>query len=485
MDTKNNKISSIERNNLFNIEAEQTVLGTIILNNEYLGKILEILKTDYFYEPAHKKIYEHIIHTTQRANIVADSITLKTFFDSDELLKTIGGNKYLSVLLSMGAGIVDITDYAKTIKDLALKRQLVLLGEEIVNNAYKKSKIYAEKQIENAETKLFELGHLGETSRGFTNIVNPMSETIHKAKIAMERDSNISGIEMGFMDLDRLLGGLQNSDLLILAGRPSMGKSALAINIAYNVAKYFDNQQKQNPEEEKKSVGLFSLEMSADQIAGRILAMKTGVNSNKFRTGEIAKDNFDNIVNSADEISKLPLFIDDTPALPIASIKTRTRRLVRQQNLGLIIIDYLQLLQGSIQTKQYSRVQEISEITQGLKAIAKEFDIPVLALSQLSRAVENRPNKRPQLQDLRESGSIEQDADIVMFIYREAYYMERTKPMDGDPKCETWAKTMDEIKNKSEVIIAKHRNGPIGNITLSFDSNTTTFSDHAGYYDKK
>jgi len=385
----------------------------------------------------------------------------------------------------MGAGIVDIVDYAKIIQDLALKRKLVVIGEEIVNDAYKKStKTTANAQIENAEGLLFELSAQGEMSRGFTNIVNPMAETIHKAKLALERDSSISGVPLNFIDLDRMLGGLQESDLLILAGRPSMGKSALAINMAYNVAKYFDAQHKENPNDDRKAVGIFSLEMSADQIAGRVLAMETGVNSNKFRTGEINKNDFDGIVQSADEISRLPLYIDDTPALSIAAVKTRTRRLVRQQNLGFIVIDYLQLLRGSSKSAQQNRVQEVSEITQGLKAIAKEFNIPVLALSQLSRSVESREDKRPMLQDLRESGSIEQDADIVMFIYRQAYYEERKKPSDGDPKMETWISIMNSLRNKSEVIIAKHRNGPIGNITLHWDGNTTKFSDNAGYYDQ-
>jgi replicative DNA helicase len=476
---------AIEKIGLYNIQAEQIVLGVIILNNDYLGKVIEILKKEYFYEPAHQIVYEHIIGATQRANIIADSVTMKGFFDSDELLKTIGGSKYLSILLSMGAGIVDIVDYAKIIQDLALKRSLVFIGEEIVNDAYKKaSKVAAAKQIEIAESKLFELSYQGEFSRGFTKIVNPMAETIHKAKLALERDDSISGIPTNYIDLDKILSGLQNSDLIIVAGRPSMGKSALAINIAYNVARFFDDQHKQNPNENKKAVGIFSLEMSADQVAARVLSIKTGINSNKFRTGEINREDFDGIVESADEISKLPLFIDDTPALSITSIRTRTRRLVRQQNLGLIVVDYLQLIRGTNNSSQQNRVQEISEITQGLKAIAKEFNIPVLALSQLSRAVEARDNKRPMLQDLRESGSIEQDADIVMFIYRQAYYEERKKPADGDPKMDAWINIMNALRNKSEVIIAKHRNGPIGDVALHWDGNTTKFSDYAGYYDK-
>jgi len=471
----------IEKPNLFNVEAEQIVLGTVLLNNEYLGKITEILKTEYFYEPSHQKIYEHILHTTQRANIVADSVTLKYFFDNDETLKSIGGSNYLSILLNAGAGIVDIVDYAKIIHDLAVKRSLVFIGEEVVTTAYKENITSANEQIEQAETKLFQLSSQDQHNSGFTNIVNPMAETIHKAKIAMERDSNLSGTATNFIDLDRLLGGLQESDLVILAGRPSMGKSALAINMAQNIAKNFQDEHKNNPDKPKKSVGFFSLEMSADQIAARMLAIETGINSNKFRTGEIAKDKFNDIVTAADEVSKLPLFIDDTPALSISAIRTRTRRMIRQHNLGVMIIDYLQLSKGVTKHAEQNRVQEISEITQGLKAIAKEFNIPVLALAQLSRAVEQRENKKPQLSDLRESGSIEQDADIVMFIYREVYYEERKKPADGTPALEIWMKNMEQLKNKAEIIIAKHRNGPIGQVVLHYEVNTQKFTDDAGY----
>ncbi|HSQ98011.1 MAG TPA: replicative DNA helicase [Rickettsiales bacterium] len=475
----------LERPNLFNIEAEQAVLGTIILNNEYLGKVNDILKSEDFYESAHQKIYEYIIHTTLKSNIVADSITLKTFFENDEDIKNIGGSNYLSILLNAGTGIIDVADYASVIKDLALKRHLVLIGEEIVNNSYKKSSnVKAQTLIEEAEGELFNLSYSGENNKSFVGIVNPLAETVNKARLAIERGGAVSGIPTDYLDVDRLLGGFQNGDLVIIACRPSMGKTALALNFAYNAVKFFDTEYKEGKSKEKKSVGFFSLEMPADQLASRILSRATGINASNFRTGDIEKEDFDKIVKKADEISKLPFFIDDTPALTIAAIKTRIRRMVRQKNLGIVFVDYLQLAQGTKAQSRENRVLEIGEITMGLKAIAKEFSIPVIALSQLSRLVEQREDKRPQLSDLRESGTIEQDADIVMFLHREEYYEERKKPIDGDPKMDAWIAKMDKLRNKAEVIVAKHRNGPIGTITLRFISALSKFEDYAGQYDK-
>ena len=477
--------NKLERPKLFNIEAEQAVLGTIIMNNDYLGKVNDIIKSSDFYETAHAKIFDYIINTTLRSNIVADSITLKTFFENDEDIKNIGGSNYLSVLLNAGTGIIDIVDYANVIKDLSLKRNLVLIGENIVNNSYKK--IYetkAQKLIEEAEGELFNLSATGENAKGFVGIVNSLAETVNKTRLAIERDGSISGIPTDYLDMDRLLGGFQGSDLVILAGRPSMGKSALAINFAYNAAKFFNEEYKAGRDKVKRSVGFFSLEMPADQIASRILSCETGINATRFRSGEIEKEDFDKIVKKADEISKMPLYIDDTPALSIASIRTRVRRMIRQKNLGIVFLDYLQLAQGTTAQSKSNRVLEIGEITMGLKAIAKEFNIPVIALSQLSRSVEQREDNKPQLSDLRESGSIEQDADIVMFIYREEYYVERKKPIDGDPKMEAWMAKMDKVRNKTEIMVAKHRNGPIGSVILRFNSELGKFQDYAGQYDK-
>ncbi|NLE03831.1 MAG: replicative DNA helicase [Crenarchaeota archaeon] len=476
---------TVEKPSLFNIEAEQVVLGAIILNNDHLGKVSDIIKDENFYEPIHQRIFNYIVQSAMRSNIVADSVTLKLFFDNDELIREIGGSNYLSILLKMGTGVINVSDYASIIKDLYMKRQLVLIGENVVEKAY--TNIMgeaAQKQIEDAESRLFNLSYLGEATKGFVGIVSPLAETIHKAKVAMERDSSVSGIPTDYIDLDRLLGGFQGSDLVIIAGRPSMGKSALAINFAYNAAKFFDNEFREGKSNIKRTVGFFSLEMPADQIASRILSSETAINAQKFRTGEIEREDFDKIVKSADYISKLPLYIDDTPALSIAAIRTRIRRMVRQKNLSIVVVDYLQLAQGMTAQSKSNRVLEIGEITMGLKAIAKEFNMPVIALSQLSRSVEQREDKKPQLSDLRESGSIEQDADIVMFVYREEYYWERKKPSDGDPKIHEWMAKMSEVRNKCEVIVAKHRNGPIGNITLRFDASIGKFDNYAGQYDK-
>ncbi len=481
---ENTSVENLEKPKLFNVEAEQIILGSIIINNDYLGKVNDILKPESFYEVAHQRIYEHIVQTTLKSNIVADSITLKLFFDNDEVISQLTGSNYLSVLLKMGGGIVDIVDYANLVKDLAIKRKLVLVGEDIVNQSYKNSSsISSNKLIEEAESKLFTLSYLGDTNKSFLGIANSLAETVNKARLAIEREGDISGIPCDFIDMDRLLGGFQSGDLVILAGRPSMGKSALAINFAYNAAKFFDEEFKSGNSKVKKSVGFFSLEMPADQIASRILSRETGINATNFRTGEIERENFDEIIKKADEISRMPLYIDDTPALSIASIRTRVRRMVRQKNLSILFIDYLQLAQGTSTQSKSNRVIEIGEITMGLKAIAKEFKMPVIALSQLSRSVENREDNRPQLSDLRESGSIEQDADVVMFIYREEYYQERKKPSDGDEKMEAWIAKMNKIRNKTEVIVAKHRNGPIGNVFLRFESATSKFQDSAGRYD--
>ena len=466
----------LERKELFNIEAEQTILGTILMNNEYINRVVDILLPEHFYEPANGKIYNQILHTVNKVNIIANSVTLKQFFESDQDIKAIGGALYLSTLLSKATGIIDIADYANLIHDLALKRKLVMIGEDVVNNAYKDDEASAQQQIEIAEGNLFNLTHQGGRDSDFRSISVSLKSTLEKTLIAKQQEGNISGISTGLNDLDNMLSGLQNSDLLILAGRPSMGKTALGINVAVNACKVM-NQGITDPKE-KKAVGFFSLEMSSDQLAARILSMETSINATKFRNGSINEDEWLGITTRSNEISQMPFFIDDTPALSIAAIRTRTRRLIRKHNLAFLVIDYLQLIHGSSKKSENSRVQEISEITQGLKAIAKEFNIPVLALSQLSRAVEQREDKRPQLSDLRESGSIEQDADVVIFIYRDSYYFERKRPGDEEQeKLDKWRRRMDEIRNRSELIIAKQRNGPIGNVHLYFDPEFTRFSN--------
>ncbi len=465
------------RNELYNTQAEQVVLGTIILNNEYLNRISEFLLPEHFYEPAHQKIYAQIVYNVEKTNIVANQITLKQFFDSDASVKAVGGAAYLSTLLGCASMIVDIAHYGRLIQDLAMKRELVMIGEEVVNSAYKtEDRTTASEQIESAESKLFKLSNQSSGRSDFRNISVSLQQTLDKTLQARKRDNSISGISTGLVDLDKMLGGMQNSDLIILAGRPSMGKTALAINLAVNACKFLNKDAQK--ESDKKAVGFFSLEMSADQLAARILSMEASINATKFRSGQISDIEWEAIAARSADIGNWPFFIDDTPALSIAAVRTRTRRMIRKHNLAFIIVDYLQLLKGSDKKSSEGRVQEISEITQGLKAIAKEFNIPVMALSQLSRAVEQRDDKRPQLSDLRESGSIEQDADIVTFIYRESYYHERKQPPEADiAKFEEWKAEMNRLRNVSEVIIAKQRNGPVGNVHLYFDAEFTKFGN--------
>lgn len=816
---------------LFNIEAEQAILGTIILNNEYLNRVTEFLAAAHFYEPSHQKIYEQILHHVEKTSIVANQITLKQFFESEPAIKAIGGAKYLSVLLSAASGIIDIADYGRVVHDLALKRELVMIGEDVVVTAYKtEEKLSAEEQIELAESRLFSLAEKGVSSNNLKSIATSLKETLEKTHIAQKRDSHISGVSTGFVDLDRILGGMQDSDLIILAGRPSMGKAqpldakiltangwkkmgelkigdhlasfdgkasrvnkifpqgkkqiyrihfsdgrsteccaehlwkvnfrqwdvprvvstekiismlgkvryknrvwidtfsgefgeekklpldpwllgaligdgmllkgsimfstasnemlnrlsqkigsdfalkhagkydyriiqsgghhrkglatvspnpltevlkelklwglkseekfipkeyltadresrlallqglidtdgwvekfgalrfcttseklahdvvalarslgglatmsskqttythndekksgltafvvniqhenqksfvllsskrtrlelgrkrqkrltitkveksriaqaqcisvshpshlyitddyivthntSLGINVAVNACKFL-NKDVENPKD-KKAVGFFSLEMSADQLTARILSMESSINATKFRTGQLNAHEWEAIALRSGEISNMPFFIDDTPALTISALRTRVRRMVRKQNLAFVVVDYLQLLRGVSRRSNENRVQEISEITQGLKAIAKEFNVPVMALSQLSRAVEQREDKHPQLSDLRESGSIEQDADVVAFIYRESYYLERKRPDEADAeKFEQWKVQMQDVAHKSEIIIAKQRNGPVGSLFLFFDAEFTRFGNLDVYH---
>ena len=474
-DNDNEEINT--KTDLSNIEAEQTILGTVILNNEYLAKISDFLLPEHFYEPAHQKIYAQILHNVEKTNIVANKVTLKQFFDNDEVIKANGGASYLSTLLAQASAIVNIADYGRIIQDLAIKRKLAMIGEDIVNSSYQVSnENTGTKLIESAESELFKLSNQGTNKNDFASISVSLQKTLENTMVARKRDSHISGVSTGLTDLDRMLSGMQNSDLIILAGRPSMGKTALAINLAVNAVKFLNQDLEDG--EPSKAVGFFSLEMAADQLSARILSMEASINATKFRTGNINDMEWEAIAARSAEIEKWPFYIDDTPALSISAIRTRVRRMVRKNNLSLIMIDYLQLIKGSSAKSSESRVQEISEITMGLKAIAKEFNIPVMALSQLSRAVESRDDKRPQLSDLRESGSIEQDADVVAFIYRESYYLERKQPPESEiTKFEEWQQQMEQMRNVSEVIIAKQRNGPVGSVHLYFDAEFTRFSN--------
>lgn len=463
-----------------NIEAEQALLGALLVNNETLQHIGDQLRAEHFYEPLHLRIFE-AIQKFHDKGLIANPITLKHYFDQDAALADIGGGAYLAKLAGAAITVINIGDYSQTIYDLALKRQLIGIGEDVVNGAYQHQMDEpAIKQIEDAEQKLFHLSTEGSGDKGFRAIRHSIANSIRHAEFAFKHNGGVVGLTTGLIDLDKQLGGLHRSDLLILAGRPSMGKTALATNIAYKACQALAQEARDkglNPKE-AGSVGFFSLEMSGEQLSTRLLSSASELNSSKIFNGRISAEEFSHLVRVSNEMSALPFFIDDTPALSISGLRTRARRLKRTNNLKLLVVDYLQLLRGSSAQSQANRVQEVSEITQGLKAIAKELDIPVIALSQLSRQVEQRPDKRPQLSDLRESGSIEQDADVVLFIYREEYYKGREEPsMDKHEEYQKWQTEMDRVANIAEVIIAKHRNGPIGITKVRFDGNLTQFSN--------
>ena len=454
-----------------NIEAEQALLGALLYNNLAYENVSDFLRASHFSERAHEQIYEAITLLLERGQ-VADPVTLKDYFHSQASLEEIGGIAYLAKLSASVVSLVNTGDYGKIIYDLFLRRQLINLSQELASKSHKVDlESNATDFIEETEQQLFDLATTGNMDRGFVHFAEALSASIETAQIAFKSDGHVVGVTTGLIDLDKKLGGLHPSDLLILAGRPSMGKTALATNIAFNAA-----QASLKEKQGGAAVAFFSLEMSAEQLAGRILAAESGLVSDKIRRGELNGDDFQKFADVAKELASLPLFIDDTPALSMSALRTRCRRLKRQHNLGCIVVDYLQLLSGS-NKKSENRVQEISEITRSLKALAKELHVPVLALSQLSRAVEQRDDKRPQLSDLRESGSIEQDADVVMFVFRQSYYLERKEPDLGTDQHIEWRAQMDNIRNVSEIILAKQRHGPVGTVRLYFDSRVTKFGD--------
>ena len=470
-----------------NLEAEQALLGAILLNNATFHRVAEFLLAEHFAEGVHGRIYAAIAKLIERGQI-ANPVTLKNLFDQDGALAEIGGAQYLARLATSVVTIINAEDYGRTIYDLYLRRQLIAIGEDTVNDAYNHDlDRLAAAQIEQAEKKLFDLAVNGQHEGGFRAFTQALAEAITMAETAFKRSGRTTGVSTGFTDLDKLLGGLHPSDLVVLAGRPSMGKTALATNIGFNAAKAYRPTRGADGKltaEDGAVIGFFSLEMSAEQLATRVLSEESGVASDRIRRGDVSHDDFGKFVQASQKLSSVPLFIDDTPALTIAGLRTRARRLMRQQGLGLIIVDYLQLLRGSGDGME-NRVQEISEITRGLKALAKELNVPVLALSQLSRAVEQREDKRPMLSDLRESGSIEQDADVVMFVFREEYYLSRgeptRRPEENDEKFNEryarWQERLEQVHGTGEVIIAKQRHGPIGKVTLRFDGETTRFDN--------
>jgi replicative DNA helicase len=461
-----------------NIEAEQQLLGAILVNNDIYDRISSLVKHDHFYEPVHQRIFE-IASARIAKNALASPVTLKAFMEDDEGLKELGGAAYLARLAAAAISAYAARDYAQMIYDLAVRRDLIRLGQDIAAQAQKMDVASEPKeQIVEAEQRLYKLAEQGVAERGFQSFLKAVTDAVQMANAAYQRDGGLAGISTGLIDLDKKLGGLHPSDLLILAGRPSMGKTSLATNIAFNIAKAYRVGRKPDGTEgaiEGGAVGFFSLEMSAEQLAARILSEAAEVPSEQIRRGDMSEAEFRRFVEAAKALESCPLYIDDTPALPISQVAARARRLKRTHGLDVLMVDYLQLLRG---TSKESRVQEVSEITQGLKAIAKELNIPVIALSQLSRNVESREDKRPQLSDLRESGSIEQDADVVMFVYRDEYYREREKPGEDElDKMATWQAKMEQVHGKAEVIIGKQRHGPIGTVELSFEGQFTRFGN--------
>ena len=457
-----------------NIEAERALLGSIITNNKAFESVENILIENDFSEPQNRMIYSFISKLIGRGQI-ADLNTLKTYLDDEEFFSENGSLEYLLKICENSLSIINANHYAKVIKELSQRRQLIDVGTKLVNDSFSYNlDIEVDSLIERTEQNLYELTTSGLTENGPRKFDDVILETMNYAEKAFKKDEDYIGIKTGLSDFDHKIGGLHNSDLIIVAGRPSMGKTAFATNIAYNITK--NSVDKKNTSSDK-NVLIFSLEMSSEQLATRILSELSEIPSEKIRTGNINKNDFSKVLKSSEELSSLSLFIDDSPALTIASIRTRARRLKRKSNLDLIIVDYLQLISGNNQNSNDNRVKEISDITRGLKAIAKELNLPVIALSQLSRKVEDREEKRPQLSDLRESGAIEQDADLVVFLYREEYYLARSEPTEGTEKHDMWMQKMSDIHNVAEAIIAKHRHGPISKVKLHFNASSTKFSD--------
>ncbi|MGL9618103.1 replicative DNA helicase [Bradyrhizobium sp. U531] len=464
-----------------NIEAEQSLLGAILVNNDAFYRVSDFLEAKHFFEPLHQTIYE-TAGSLIRMGKIATPVTLKTFLPADTDVGGMTIGQYLARLAAEATTIINAQDYGRTVYDLSLRRDLIGIGEDMVNVAYDAPVDFQPRaQIEDAERKLYELAESGRYDGGFQKFSQALAVAVDLAAKAFQRDGKLSGISTGMRDLDTKMGGLQHSDLIIVAGRPGMGKTSLATNIAYNVARaYVPEVQADGTTKAANGgvIGFFSCEMSADQLATRIVAERTGVPSSHIRRGGISEADFDKIREVSIELQSLPFYVDATGGLSIAQLMARARRLKRQKGLDLLVIDYIQLLSGSGKRSD-NRVQEITEITTSLKALAKELNVPVIALSQLSRQVESRDDKRPQLSDLRESGSIEQDADVVLFVYREEYYLAMKEPRPGTPEHEKWQLDMSLAHGKAEVIIGKQRHGPTGTVDLAFEASVTRFGDLA------
>ena len=453
-----------------NIEAEQSVIGSILVSNDILDDVSPIINYTKFYDPIHQKIFLAIENLISKG-MLANPITLKNYFENDKNLIELEGHEYLVKITKFSTSLRQAIEYAKIIYDMHVRRELIKISEATIDNASNKNiDLPGEKIIEDSEKLLFDLAERGSFSKSFIKFDAALNQTIEMASKAFKSTEGIVGVPTGLTDLDDRLGGLHNQDLVIIGGRPSMGKTALATNIAFHAAKNIQDKGL------KSSVAFFSLEMSSEQLSTRILSEQSRIKSNDIRRGKISEEQFDKFIETSKNISELPLYIDETPAISIAAISNRARRIKRLFGCELVVVDYIQLMRAT-NIRNEGRVQEISEITQGLKAIAKELNVPVLAVSQLSRAVEQRDDKKPQLSDLRESGSIEQDADVVMFVYREAYYLERKEPRPATVEHAEWQNKMNEISILAEIMIGKQRHGPTGNIKVEFEAMFTKFRD--------
>ena len=451
-----------------NVEAEQAVIGSILLNNEIFDEINTIISSTNFYDPLHQKIFSSIENLIFKG-LLANPITLKNYFEDEK--DEINVPEYLVKITKFSTSVRQTIEYSKIIYDMFVRRELIKISEQTIDSAkINDLDINGQKIIEESEKLLFDLAEKGSFNSSLVKFESALKQTIEMASAAYKNDAGIVGVPTGLRDLDDKLGGLHESDLIIIAGRPSMGKTSLATNIAFNAAKNLQDNSR------KSSIAFFSLEMSSEQLSTRILSEQARIGSNDIRRGRISDEQFDKFLETSKNISELPLFIDETPAISIAAMSNRARRIKRLYGLDLVVVDYIQLMKGSSNNND-GRVQEISQITQGLKAIAKELSIPVVALSQLSRQVEQRDDHKPQLSDLRESGSIEQDADVVMFVYREGYYLQRKEPREATVEHAEWQAKMNEVAHLAEIIIGKQRHGPIGKVTLEFEERFTKFKD--------
>ena len=454
-----------------NIEAEQAVIGSILVSNDIYDEIFPIIDAQKFFDPIHVKIFETIENLISKG-LLANPITLKNHFENNEGLKELGGQEYLIKITKFSTSIKQAIDYANIVQEMHVRRELIRISESVLDQASSATEVSTsgEEMIQNAEKSLFDLAERGHFNQSFMKFERALKQTIEMAKSAYQNEEGIVGVPTGLTDLDNRLGGMHKQDLVIIAGRPSMGKTALATNIAFHAAKNIEKKSL------KSTVAFFSLEMSSEQLSTRILSEQSRIRSNDIRRGKVSEQEFEKFIETSKNIFELPLYIDETPAITIAAISNRSRRIKRLFGLELIVVDYIQLMRSS-GSKEYNRVQEISEITQGLKALAKELDVPVLALSQLSRAVEQRDDKKPQLADLRESGSIEQDADVVMFVFRESYYLERKEPTLGSIEHAEWRQKMDEVSSLADIMISKQRHGPTGNVKVEFEAMYTKFKN--------